>query len=76
MKKESKFISSAFERKHLEEKFTYLYLTNSQYPSAYHFNQMSSAVREIIQNILAIVWHVRKKVKKHKEKMSHVTVCN
>ena len=32
------------------------------------FFQMSSAIREIIQNVLAIVWHVKKKRKNTKKK--------
>lgn len=36
-KKSSKVTPSAFERKHFEEKFSYLYLTKSQYLSVYYF---------------------------------------
>ena len=74
-KKAVNLFFSAFERKHLKEKFTYLYLTNSQYLSAYILLQISSAIREIIHT-KNISNHVtcKKKRKNTKKKMSHVTV--
>ena len=36
---------------------------------------MSSAVREVIQDILAIVWHVRKKEKTQRKKTDVTGLC-